>query len=219
MRKKVVIFDLDGTILDTLKDLQMAVNFALSYFSYPMRTLDQVRRDIGNGVAKLVERSVPGGISNQNYDECLEIFKISYRENYDVNTLPYEGMKSTIEELIKVGYQVTVATNKIIDVAKILLDHHYPKLFTYIQGDAKGVEKKPHPDMINNIVKHYQVSKEEVIYIGDTNVDEETALNAGVDYALVTYGYRTIDEIKRMCRCTNLINDTKGVLDYIKSLG
>ena len=86
MRKKVVIFDLDGTILDTLKDLQMAVNFALSHFDYPMRTLDQVRRDIGNGVAKLIERSIPGGISNQNYDKCLEIFKISYRENYDVNT-------------------------------------------------------------------------------------------------------------------------------------
>ena len=216
--KKVIIFDLDGTLLDTLEDLHYAVNFSLSKFNYPLRTLEQVRKDIGNGVAKLIERSIPLGISNPNYKKCLEIFKKCYRENYDVHTHAYEGVYNTLVKLIKVGYEITVATNKIIDVAKILLDHHYPDLFTFIQGDAVGVHKKPHSDMINNIINHYHVNKEDVLYIGDTNVDEETALNAGVDYALVTYGYRTKEEIKNSCQCTNLIDDAEGIYNYIVNL-
>ena len=216
--KKLIIFDLDGTLLDTLVDLQKAVNFALSHFNYPLRSLEQVRKDIGNGVAKLVERSIPQGILNENYQKCLDIFKKSYRENYDNYTHAYDGMVSTVQELLNEGYLVTVATNKIIDVAKILLDHHYPNLFSYIQGDAAGVNKKPHPDMINNILNHYKLDKADVLYIGDTNVDEETALNAGVDYALVTYGYRTIDEIKNSCQCTNLLNTPNDIIEYLKTI-
>ena len=216
--KKVIIFDLDGTLLDTLADLHFAVNFALSKFVYPERSLEQVRKDIGNGVAKLIERSIPLGILNENYEKCLEIFKKCYRENYDKNTHSYPGMVTTIKKLLNEGYIVTVATNKIIDVAKMLLDHHFPGLFSYIQGDDKGIQKKPHPNMIDNIVKHYGVSKKEVLYIGDTNVDEETALNSQVDYALVTYGYRTKEEIKNSCQCTNLIDTTEDVFNYILNL-
>ena len=216
--KKLIIFDLDGTLLDTLIDLQKAVNFALSHFNYPLRSLEQVRKDIGNGVAKLIERSIPQGILCENYQKCLDIFKKSYRENYDNFTHAYDGMVSTVNELLNEGYLVTVATNKIIDVAKKLLDHHYPNLFDYIQGDAAGVHKKPHPDMINNILNHYKLNKEDALYIGDTNVDEETALNAGVDYVLVTYGYRTIEEIKNSCQCTNLLNTPKDIIEYLKTI-
>ena len=216
--KKLIIFDLDGTLLDTLVDLQKAVNFSLSHFNYPLRSLEQVRKDIGNGVAKLIERSIPQGILNENYQKCLDIFKKSYRENYDNFTHAYDGMVTTVQELLNEGYLVTVATNKIIDVAKILLDHHYPNLFDFIQGDAVGVHKKPHPDMINNILNHYKLNKEDALYIGDTNVDEETALNASVDYVLVTYGYRTIEEIKNSCQCTNLLNTPKDIIEYLKTI-
>ncbi len=90
--KKVIVFDLDGTLLDTLEDLQKAVNFALSHFDYPLRSLEQVRKDIGNGVAKLMERSTPNGLDNPNYTEALEIFKEYYGKNYNVHTHAYSGM-------------------------------------------------------------------------------------------------------------------------------
>ena len=213
--KKVVVFDLDGTLLDTLKDLATAVNYALNHFSYPNRTLEQVRKDIGNGVNKLIERSIPNGLANKDYEECLSIFKDYYRNNYDVYTDSYKSIPTLVKEIKDKGYVVTVATNKIIDVAKILLDHHYPGLFDFIQGDDVGIKKKPDSNMIDNIVKHYGVSKKEVLYIGDTNVDEETALNSGVDYILVTYGYRTEEEIKNSCICKNLAHNREEILNYL----
>ena len=216
--KKVIIFDLDGTLLDTLDDLRLSVNFALSQFNYPLRSREQVRKDIGNGVAKLIERSIPAGILNENYQKCLDIFSAHYRENYTAHTTPYKGMNDLCRKLVNEGYKITVATNKIVDVATHLLNINYPGLFTYIQGDAPAMKKKPHPMMIDTIVEHYGVTKDEVLYIGDTNVDEETATNAQVDYALVTYGYRTIEEIKNTCRCTNLLHNAEEIYQYIKSI-
>ena len=216
--KKVIIFDLDGTLLDTLDDLRMSVNFALSQFNYPLRTRENVRKDIGNGVSKLIERSISAGILDENYAKCLEIFQDSYRKKYNIYTRGYNGCFELLSELKHEGYIVTVATNKIIDVAKELLDTNFPGIFDFIQGDQPGVKKKPDSNMIDNIAKHYQVNRNEVLYIGDTNVDEETALNSHVDYALVTYGYRTKEEIKKMCQCTILLDTPEEVYQYIKSL-
>ena len=216
--KKLIIFDLDGTLIDTLDDLRMSVNFALSQFNYPLRSREQVRKDIGNGVAKLIERSIFAGLLDENYAKCLAIFQDHYRNNYNVYTRPYDGVFNTLKKLQKEGYIVTCATNKIKDVARNLLDTHFPNVFTYFEGDREGMKKKPDPMMIDELMKHFGVSKEETLYIGDTNVDEEVATNAEVDYALVTYGYRTEEEIKNVCRCKHLLHTSEDIFNYIKNL-
>lgn len=215
--KKVIIFDLDGTLLDTLDDLRMSVNFALSKYNYPLRTREHVRKDIGNGVEMLMKRSVLRGFLDENYENCLALFREYYKEKYNVHTHPYAGGYELVKKLKNEGYIVTVATNKIYSVAKDLLDTNYPGLFTYFQGDQKGIKKKPDSQMIEEIINHFGVTKEEVVYIGDTNVDEETALNAGVTYGLVTYGYRTIEEIKKSCITTTLLKNTEDIYNFIKS--
>ena len=215
--KKVIIFDLDGTLLDTLDDLRMSVNFALSKFGYPLRSRENVRKDIGNGVEMLIKRSVLKGFLDENYQSCLTLFRQSYKEKYNVYTHTYKGCFELLSKLMNEGYIITVATNKIYEVAKDLLDTHFPGLFSYFQGDKEGMKKKPNPQMIDEIVSHYHVGKKDVLYIGDTNVDEETALNAGVQYALVTYGYRTKEEIKKSCQCTTLLDNTEEVYRFIKS--
>lgn len=216
--KKVIIFDLDGTLLDTLDDLRMSVNFALSKYNYPLRTREQVRKDIGNGVEMLMKRSVLHGFLDENYENCLSLFRDYYSKNYNVYTHPYEGCNELVKKLSDEGYIVTVATNKIYSVAKDLLDTYYPGLFSYFQGDQKGIKKKPDPQMIDEIIKHFGVTKDEIVYIGDTNVDEETALNANITYGLVTYGYRTIEEIKKSCSTTTLLYNVEDIYNFIKSL-
>ena len=215
--KKLIIFDLDGTLLDTLDDLQSSVNFALSHFGYPLRSREQVRKDIGNGVAKLMERSTPDGLNNPHYKEALDIFKEHYSTHYADKTYPYDGILKTLKELRNAGFLLAVATNKIDDIAHILVNKHFPNCFDYILGDIDGVPKKPNPDMINNILKHFNMSKEETIYIGDTNVDEQTARNSGLDYCLLTYGYRTKEELLETCVGRLFLNSPEEIGRYFKS--
>ena len=217
MKKKLIIFDLDGTLIDTLDDLKESVNFALSHFSFPLRTREQVRKDIGNGVAKLMERSTPDGLNNPHYEEALEIFKKHYAIHYADQTKPYEGIVNTVKELRTAGFLLSVCTNKIDDVAHILIEGMFPGLFHFILGDIDGVPKKPAPNMINNILSHFGLNKEDAVYIGDTNVDEETALNSGLDYFLLTYGYRTKEELLNTCKGRNFLNSPKEILEHFKS--
>ena len=134
MNKKLIIFDLDGTLINTLEDLNASVNFALAKYSYPLRTLEQTRMDIGNGVAKLIERSIPQGLANPNYQDCLSTFKSHYREHYFDKSLPYSNMKETLLELKKRGFTLAVVSNKFDEGAKKLVTYYLPNLFDRIQG-------------------------------------------------------------------------------------
>ena len=216
--KKLLIFDLDGTLLDTLQDLHEAVNYALSHFDMPLRTLEQVRKDIGNGVEKLIERSVVDGKLNENYENTLQLFRLKYSKDYSIYTHPYPGMLETLLQLKQVGYRFAVATNKIQSVAIDLINKFYPNIFDYVQGDEPSVFKKPNSSMIDKILKTLKISKEHALYVGDTNVDEQTALNSNLDYILVTYGFRTLEEIKNSCQCTNLIAKPFDLLKKLETM-
>lgn len=216
--KKLLIFDLDGTLINTLIDLKNAVNHALNLKNYPNRSIEQVRKDIGNGVAKLIARSIPNGEDNPDYQCVLSEFRKYYSIHYKDFTSPYPHVFDVLQKLKEESYILAVATNKIIDVARTLIDNMYPSLFDYVQGDEPGMEKKPHPMMLESLCKRFNVNKNEAFYIGDTNVDMEVAENAQIDYVLVTYGYRKKDELDIQCKNKPTIDDMGELIEYLKRL-
>ena len=187
---KLVIFDLDGTLINTVADLNTAVNYALDSFHYPTRSIEQTTRDIGNGVAKLIERSIPNGINNPDYKQCLATFRSYYRKHYFDKSLPYDGVKETLLAIKERGYTLAVVSNKFDEGAKSLVNHFFPNIFSYIQGHALGYQTKPAPDMVNHVLDELGFDQKEAIYVGDTDVDYQTAINSQIPIILVSYGYR-----------------------------
>ena len=215
--KKLLIFDLDGTLVDTLVDLKNAVNHALLLKNYPERTLEQIRKAIGNGVAKLVARSIPNGTDNPDYESTLSEFRKYYSKHSVDFTKPYPGVHEQLINLKSQGYIIAVATNKLTDISRPLLNGFYPNIFDYIQGDEPGMDRKPAPMMIETICHKFNVDKKDAFYIGDTNVDMETAENSGVDFVLVTYGFRTKDELAVQCPGRPTIDSIEELDNYLKS--
>lgn len=215
--KKLLIFDLDGTLVDTLVDLKNAVNHALLLKNYPERSLEQIRKAIGNGVAKLVARSIPNGTDNPDYEMILSEFRKYYSVHSEDNTKPYEGVHEQLINLKSQGYILAVATNKLTEISRPLLNGFFPNIFDFIQGDEPGMDRKPAPMMIEKLCERFNVNKKDAFYIGDTNVDMETAENSNVDYVLVTYGYRTKEELNEQCPNRPTIDSIDGLDNYLKS--
>lgn len=197
--KKLIIFDLDGTLINTLVDLKNAVNTAILPYKYEEQSDNDIRIKIGNGVAILISRCIPNGKENPNYENILFEFRKYYTNHCEDNTKEYDGIRDILINLKQRGYKLAVCTNKLGSVARPMIKKVFGDLFDYVQGDEPEVKVKPAPDMINKTLSIMGVNKEETLYIGDTNVDEETALNSSLDYILVTYGYRTLDELQKMC--------------------
>ena len=197
--KKLLIFDLDGTLIDTLDDLKNSVNYALSLRNFPLKSREDIRKAIGNGVANLVARSIPDKEQNPEYLDTLKDFRMHYSKNSCVFTKPYDGVKEVLINLKLKGFILAVATNKLTDIARPMIEGFYPKLFDFIQGDEPGMDRKPAPMMVESLCQKLNVNKKDAFYIGDTNVDMQTAVNSSVDYVLVTYGYRTKDELAIQC--------------------
>ncbi|MCQ2793222.1 MAG: HAD-IIIA family hydrolase [Bacilli bacterium] len=199
MKKSLLIFDMDGTILNTLDDLRNSVNFSLAKHGFPLRSLEQIRLAIGNGIAMLVKRSLPINVDNETYKNVLYDFEKHYALHNSDLTKAYDGMLETLIELKNKGYKLAVSTNKIENVAQELVNKIYPNIFEMVAGDNNKRKKKPAPDSIFDIIQNLNISnKREVIYIGDTEVDYQTAKNAGIECILVSYGYRTVNELTEM---------------------
>ncbi len=193
--KKLLIFDLDGTLMYTLTDLRNAINHALKRYGYPPRDLEFVRKAVGNGVQVLNERCLEGGASNPDFDNVFSDFKVYYKEHSQDHTKRYPFILKTLQNLKKKGYLLAVVTNKTDSVAKELIINSFGDVFDMIQGDVDYLKKKPDADMVNYVINTLGVDKKDVCYIGDTNVDHDTAYNAEVDLVLVSYGYRTKEEL------------------------
>ncbi len=196
--KKLVIFDLDGTLLNTIADLANSTNQALTYFGFPTHPVEAYRFFVGNGINKLFERALPETErSEENIRKIRSRFVPFYDEhNADFST-PYPGTQELLSSLQEKGVALAVASNKYQTATEKLIKHYFPTIhFVAVLGQREGIPVKPDPTIVNDILAISGISKEDTLYIGDSNVDMQTAHNAQVEAAGVAWGFRPVEELQ-----------------------
>lgn len=188
--KNTIIFDMDGTLLNTLDDLMDSVNYCLEKRGFPLRTLDEIRSFVGNGIGKLIERAVPAGTSKADVEDCTREMIAYYKDHSAIKTAPYEGVLDLLKTLNERGIKTAVVTNKEQDIAQVLCADTFLGLFTVVVGAREDLAAKPAPDGVLEAMKALQVSAEECLFVGDSEVDIETAKNAGLASVGVLWGFR-----------------------------
>ena len=190
MKYQLAIFDLDGTLLNTLEDLADSTNYIMRQFGYPERTLAEVRSFVGNGIWKLLERSAPKGTSSEEIDRMFELFKEHYGAHCADKTKPYDGVMELLASLKKKGVRLAVVSNKADYAVKALCEQYFPGYFDEAVGERIGIARKPAPDTVHEVLKNLQMEKAQAVYIGDSEVDVQTARNAEMDCIAVDWGFR-----------------------------
>lgn len=192
---KVYIFDLDGTLLDTLGDLAASTNYALRTHGMPEHSIDDVRRFVGNGVRKLMERAIPGGAANPDFEATFATFRQYYMEHSLDTTKPYEGIPETLAELKRRGCRLAVVSNKMMAATQELCRYFFPDTIEVAIGEneSQGIRKKPAPDTVFAALRKLGVGNGEAVYVGDSDVDIQTAANAGLPCISVLWGFRDRD--------------------------
>ena len=187
---KTYIFDLDGTLLSTLADLAASTNYALRTHHMPERSLDEVRRFVGNGVKKLMERAIPDGLNNPLFEETFATFRQHYMQHNLDTTQPYPGIMQLLEQLKAEGKNIAVVSNKFYAATRELCRHFFGDLVPVAIGEREDIRKKPAPDTVIEALRELGVDKEGAVYIGDSDVDIMTAKNSGMPCMSVLWGFR-----------------------------
>lgn len=214
--KRLVIFDLDGTLLNTIADLTVAVNYALDRCGYPSQPMEAIQRMVGDGIMKLIERAMP---EEERTAEKLAIMRshfLPYYESHNAElSKPYEGIAELLTELKKRGVGMAVASNKYQAATRKLIPHYFPGIpFSPILGQREGVPAKPNPQIVEEILAQTGVARDEVLYVGDTNVDMLTAKAAEVDCVAVSWGFRPVTELSEHNPLA-IIDNPLQLLDYL----
>ena len=193
---KAIIFDLDGTLLNTIDDLANSVNFMLEKFGFPLFSVEEYKYKVGNGMRKLIERSLPKEELNEfRVDECLKVFMAHYDKHKKDNTAPYDGIVKTLETLKQQGIKLAVVTNKAHTAAKPLVKEVFGDVFDEICGQKENVPTKPNPQSVFGVCEKLNVTPDECLFVGDSGVDMQTAKNAKIKAIGVLWGFRKQDEL------------------------
>ena len=189
------IFDLDGTLLDTITDLAASCNYALRTHGMPEHSVDDVRRFVGNGVRKLMERAIPNEAENPDFEATFATFREHYMHHSLDTTQPYPGIPETLEELKARGCRLAVVSNKMMAATVELCHHFFPNTIEVAIGEheAEGIRKKPAPDTVFAALRELGVEKDGAVYVGDSDVDVQTAVNSGLPCISVLWGFRDRD--------------------------
>ena len=196
--KKLVIFDLDGTLLNTIADLANSTNYALKVLGYPIHEPDKYNFMVGNGINKLFERALPDGEKTEENVLRVRQESVPYYDQHNADkSRPYPGVTELLETLQTAGMQLAVASNKYQAATEKLIAHYFPNIkFTAVFGQREGIPVKPDPIIVKEILQIAKVQEEETLYVGDSGVDMQTAINAGVTSCGVTWGFRPRTELE-----------------------
>lgn len=211
MKYETVIFDFDGTLLYTVQDLADAVNYAIARRGYPTHSVRAIERMIGNGVNMLVSRALPRGFDTPEYEQIMADFRAFYREHCQDNTRPYDGVPEMLARLKAEGRKLAIVTNKYQTAAELLRRQFFAGSVELIVGDFEGRRRKPEPDGVLIALDTLGADASRAVYVGDTEVDMQTAENAGLDCICVSWGYRTRQELEHL-GATAIAENTEELL-------
>ncbi len=214
MPYQAVVFDLDGTLLYTLEDLYLATNHALEAMGLPARSREEVRSYVGNGYRQLFRLAVPQGTSDEVQEQALAIFNSYYLEHDEDHTAPYPGIRELLSRLAAEGLAMAVVSNKGDAAVRDLMDSVFPGAFAAVAGEREGVRRKPAPDTVHAVLHQLGLTPADIVYVGDSEVDVATAANVGCDCIAVTWGYRSVAQL-REAGATTLADDCDEVADLI----
>lgn len=196
MHYDTAIFDLDGTLLNTLDDLHASTNYALQSQGYPTRTRDEVRRFVGNGIYNLIRRAVPEGCDDACIQATYDAFNAHYATHDLVRTAPYPGVAHVLERIREDGMRCCVVSNKGDYAVRPLVEHFFPGVFAVAVGEREGIRRKPAPDTVLACMERLGANPSSCVYIGDSEVDVACAANAGIECIIVTWGFRPEDYLR-----------------------
>ncbi|NLG52770.1 MAG: HAD family hydrolase [Clostridiales bacterium] len=215
MEYNTVLFDLDGTLLNTLYDLHDSINFALRTLGLPERTRDEVRMFVGNGVANLIDLAVPDNTAGEIKSNCLSLFREHYNANMANKTRPYDGISDLLSALRGHGIRMAVISNKYDSAVKELCGKYFGNLIELAFGAAEDIRKKPAPDIVNKALDALGSEKSRTLYAGDSDVDIKCALNAGVTPVGVSWGFRDVSLLEES-GADYIINNPAELLDILE---
>lgn len=214
MTYRAAIFDLDGTLLNTIEDLRASVNYALHANGLPEVTIEETTSNVGNGVRQLVHRSLPTGTPEDVGEQVLATFKAHYSRNFCQKTVPYEGVTQMLHAVSAAGMCRAVVSNKPDAAVQRLVAEFFPGMFNAVAGERDGVRRKPAPDMVNEVMAALGLTPDECVYVGDSEVDVETAANAKTACVCVSWGYRSAAAL-RAAGTKVIVDSTEELADTL----
>ena len=213
-----VIFDMDGTLLNTLDDITDSVNAILAENDLPPRTIDEIRHMVGNGAVYLMERAVEGGASHPEFDRILEDYKAYYEKHCNIKTGPYRNIMELLKTLKDRGYKMAIVSNKPMGAVKELTRIYFGDFVDVSIGTSDSMRRKPYPDECIEAMKELGSTREETVYVGDSEVDHKTAINSGLKCISCLWGFRTKEELIEAGAGENVfVNDPLEIMDVLNA--
>lgn len=209
-----IIFDLDGTLLNTLDDLTVSVNHCMNKYHFPLYSRDQVRDMVGNGIYLLMERALPQGRHTPEYDACVHEFSAYYKDHMLDHTVPFNGIYPLLSTLHNHGYKLAIVSNKFDAAVKGLNQDFFSKYISVAIGESPDIAKKPAPDTVFQAMKELNSKPEHCLYVGDSEVDIQTAQNAGIPCISVNWGFKSTDFLKAH-HASVIVSSPEELLDLI----